>query len=153
KTLLHIDNHARKGTFFGATTGKEMRELGGQAPDGFWWAGFSSDGKVLATREVSWASGRLSIRLWDPATGKEKRTPLGEPASTQGSRGYLFDVFSPSCAFAPDAKTLAATQGHAVRLWDVASGKEVTPVVGQHTRICSLGFSADGRTLTTAGED
>jgi WD40 repeat protein len=153
KTLLHIDNHARKGTFFEATTGKEIRELGGQAPDGFWSAGFSSDGKLLATREVSWASGRLSIRLWDPATGKEKGTPLGESASTQGSRGYLFDVFSPSCAFAPDGKTLAATQGHAVRLWDVASGKEVTRVVGQHTRICSLGFSADGRTLTTAGED
>jgi len=55
-------------------------------------------------------------------------------------------------AFSPDGKTLASAGSDAkVKLWDVASGKELTTLLGHTERINGVAFSADGKRLATAG--
>jgi WD40 repeat protein len=73
---------------------------------------FAPDGRTLAS-----ASRDRTIKLWDPATGRELRTLRGH------------DEWVMCLAFAPDGRTLA-TGGYAdtVRLWQAASSDEVAAV-------------------------
>jgi RNA polymerase sigma factor (sigma-70 family) len=84
---------------------------------------FSSDSKMLATASDDTGSNVLgekpeksSLRLWDPATGKERKR-----FSVQGCRVQ-------SVAFSPNGKLLAAsvTDG-SIRLYDLATGQERAP--------------------------
>src|SRR5262249_13690798 len=70
---------------------------------------FSPDGKVLAVA-VAWAP----VQLFDADTGKEL-------PRLAGSQVGLFAAL----AFSPDGKRLAVGSGHGVRLWDIATGKEL----------------------------
>ncbi len=59
-----------------------------------------------------------------------------------------------SVAFAPDGRILAsAAESGVLRLWDVASGREIATLRGHHDRIWSLTFSPDGRIVASAGAD
>jgi WD40 repeat protein len=101
---------------------------------------FSPDGKILATA-CRW---NRTIHLWNAATGKQSGT-------LAGSQNSLL-------AFAPNG-TLAASSVHfcygrcgdlsggdgTLRLWDVASGRELWQVEGVGSR--SLALSPDGRAL------
>jgi WD40 repeat protein len=84
------------------------------------------------------------LRLWDPLTGKLKAALLGEGDWVRG------------LAFAPDGRLLASSDfSDAVRIWDVAAGKQLHQVAG-HGKIGgyrAVGFSADGATLTSWGDD
>lgn len=90
-----------------------------------------------------------TVRLWDLATGKEKRT-LGKEVSPVSG-----------LSFAPDGKTLAIGQwtqtqrGHfcRIRLCDVASGKEIQRFQSVGPRFDSLAFSADGKKLASLTGD
>ena len=57
-------------------------------------------------------------------------------------------------AFAPDGKWLA-TGGYdgSVQLWDTATGKVTTTLIGHHQRIGSLAFAPDSRTLASGAAD
>src|SRR5262249_4255510 len=69
---------------------------------------FSPDGKSLAL-----AVPGDSVRLWDPATGKEVNL-------------WRAPVHAATClAFAPDGKTLVAGGDKGVLRWDVDAGKEL----------------------------
>jgi roadblock/LC7 domain-containing protein len=102
----------------------------------------------------------LSLANEPPATDV-KRTPRPEelkPSAGAVTRlgkarhlnvGKVFSV-----AFSPDGKILAAgAWDGSIRLWDVATSKELRQCVGHTGWIKALAFSPDGQMLASAGKD
>lgn len=81
------------------------------------------------------------VRLWDTETGR----PLGILA---GHRHQVQAVI-----FSPDGRTLASVSGGELKLWHVASRRELATVVrgGSKARHCE--FTADGRAIFLADWD
>jgi WD40 repeat protein len=98
---------------------------------------FTRDGKTLIS-----ASGDRLIRLWDPASGKERRRLEGHTAAVL------------SLALAPDGKRLASGGAdRTVRLWNLTTGKEARLIQGHSRDVYSLTFSPDGTQLASADAD
>jgi WD40 repeat protein len=101
-----------------ATTGKVIRRLEGIGTvDALT---FAPKGKALITTSGG------TIRLWDPATGKEIAEPL--PERERDKNRFHFDFFTPDGATLATVSTPADKSPRvwdAIRLRDVASGKEV----------------------------
>jgi WD40 repeat protein len=157
-----------------AATGKETLQFRGHEK-GIGSFTLSSDGKTLVSGSLD-----QTLRFWDPSTGKELRqlkttkpiktvalAPDGKTMATGGWNGngpvqvwetatgkQLHQLPAASAlAFAPDGKTLVLGSGRAVRLWDVASGKERLPPAGHRDTITAIGLASDGKTLTTVSND
>jgi RNA polymerase sigma factor (sigma-70 family) len=129
-------------------TGKEMRIVA-KNTNGFDGFRMSADGKVLAA--TTYERGK-TIFVWDVATGKELCRIPGDAHLNQ------------SLAISPDNKLLAVADGpppqaggneppHDIRLWDIATGKEVRRFGRSKNAYWQVAFSADGRTLATADAD
>jgi WD40 repeat protein len=101
---------------------------------------FSPDGRILAT-----CSQTYRIDLWEVDSGRRLHTLAGT-----GFRGPSF------LSFSPDGSRLLSTFGNLwgydniVRLWDVARGKEIRPLIGHGASLCSVALSPDGSTVATA---
>ncbi len=98
-------------------------------------AEFSADGKLLAS--VTFDGG---IQVREAATGKELHRFAGPRADANAS-----------VAFSPDGKSLAVgcsdrTAG-SLRLWDLATGKDVPLLTSGKNELHSLAFSPDGKML------
>jgi RNA polymerase sigma factor (sigma-70 family) len=97
---------------------------------------FAPDSRTVA------ATAYGGIHFLESATGKTLRTI------------ELGDAGAGSLAFSPDGKILAATgTGSVVRLWQVATGRELFDRPGHRGAVRSVTFSPNGRLLATAAED
>jgi hypothetical protein len=96
---------------------------------------FSPDGRLLASCDDE------TVRLWDPATGAEKRTLTGHTGRVNG------------VAFSPDGRLLASCDDETVRLWDPATGAEKRTLTGHTGRVNGVAFSPDGRLLASCDDE
>ncbi|KAH8430992.1 uncharacterized protein LDX57_008653 [Aspergillus melleus] len=98
---------------------------------------FSPDGQTIAS-----ASNDRTVRLWDSATGVERRT-------LQGHRNSVRAV-----AFSPDGQTVAsASNDNTVRLWDPATRVGCRTLQGHRNSVRAVAFSPDGQTVASASDD
>ncbi|MDP3048849.1 MAG: caspase family protein [Thermodesulfovibrionales bacterium] len=118
-------------------TGREIRTFSGHA-DGIYSVAFSPDGKFALSG--SWDA---TVKLWDIATGKEIKTFIGH------SKGYELTnwVTAPgvlSVAFTHNGKYAVSAGDASVRIWDIATGKELAMFIafkdGEWIVITSEGY-------------
>nr|WP_272923943.1 helix-turn-helix domain-containing protein [Streptomyces sp. SID3343] len=116
-------------------TGRVVRTLADHR-DSVLGLALSPDRATLAT-----AGRDQTLRVWNPATGAQRRRPL---------TGHTAPVTS--AAFSPDGHTLVSTaRDHTVRLWDLKQGRAVT-LSGHTNRVRGVRF-LDESTLVSAAED
>jgi len=98
---------------------------------------FSPDGKLIAS-----ASGNLTVRLWDAATGAHRRT-------LEGHSNWVLAV-----AFSPDCKLIAsASDDRMVRLWDAAIRAHRRTLEGHSDVVSAVAFPPDGKLIASASND
>jgi WD40 repeat protein len=139
-------------------SGSLVRTLSGHT-GGVYSVAFSPDGRLLASgscgqplTQSPWCA-QGEIKLWDVASGREVRTLTGHTSDVR------------SVAFSPDGRLLASgscgqpltqspwcAQGE-IKLWDVASGREVRTLTGHTSSVLSVAFSPDGRLLASGSRD
>jgi WD40 repeat protein len=130
-----------------ADSGRRVRDL----PPGneslmIRYATFLPDGRAVLAREVGRGNARFNeIRLWEVETGRLLRSfSLGDSEPV-------------CCAVSPDGSTLATGgdyRGHAIRLWDLATGKPAGRLPGHAGgTVTALAYSRDGKLLASGGGD
>ncbi|MHB1560748.1 MAG: WD40 repeat domain-containing serine/threonine protein kinase [Isosphaeraceae bacterium] len=114
--------------------------------DEAWAVAFSPAGRILASGSDD-THERRTIKLWDPATGRE----------LAGWKGHTATVAA--IAFSPDGRLMATVSfdagapGHPnVLLWDAATRERLASLEGHSAWVRAVAFSPDGRTLATGGE-
>ncbi len=127
----------------------------------------SPDGKLLATRSTD-----QILRLWEVATGKERRQIVESGSTPNGAfywSGGFNNAISQRIAFSPDGSLIGIlpSEGNlqdsmtgqplpndpTIRLWDVATGKSVRRFDEPRAKPVCLVFARDGRTLATGNQD
>lgn len=98
---------------------------------------FSPDGKILAS------AGDWVVRLWDPATGKERRCLRGFRGPVRAMSLAPNGKFVVACGGSPD-------ETQPVRRWDVATGRALPWPVRPPGWINALAISPDSKTLAMA---
>lgn len=120
---------------------RELRLVGWQeAPVRF--LAFSSDGQTIAAINTGHSSPYSTspvVRLWDPATGRER----GRLDSNLGGLSAM--------AFSPDGRILATNGREGLECWDVVNRKVIRTLPA--SGVMALDFSADGRRLATGSGD
>ena len=142
RCIAHDQENPASAFVCDAETGKELVRLDGDFKDAgkdSWSirAAFAGDGKRIATLSDCGPE----VRLWDAQTGKLAGTfKRAKPVDDWD------DIRQASLAVSPDGKTIYAggfPSNSRVRRWDVASGKELPPLVGARSMVMSLVVTRD----------
>lgn len=135
--------------FWDLKTGQKTKTLEGHRSSVI-GISFSPDGRFLAS-----ASRDKTARLWNAETGEaikvlETQTPI---AVAYSPKPLKWKMPVTAVAFSPDGKTLAATTGRAVHLWETATGNQLRTLEGHSQSITSVVFLSDGRSLASGSLD
>jgi WD40 repeat protein len=96
---------------------------------------YAKDGRTLATTHLDG-----TVRLWDPATGREL-------ARLKGHEGIVNSV-----CFSPDGMWLVSGgDDNTLRLWEVATSKEIVKVTGHRAALSQVEFGPTGGTILSTG--
>ncbi len=91
--------------------------------------------------QVGWAQGQQEVSC-----------PPTQPNTFCTLSGHTDDVLS--VAFSPDGRLLASgSWDNTIKLWAVASGREVRTLSGHDSWVWSVAFSPDGLLLASASDD
>jgi WD40 repeat protein/beta-lactamase regulating signal transducer with metallopeptidase domain len=154
---------SRSIVFFDSSSGKELRKIESERPIASF--AFAPDSRTLATEN---ADGTVS--LWEVASAKE-RVRYGKPVAANppgnGARmtrvaievdGIISNANEPGgpvgVAFSPDGRALAVLgPNRAIRVLDVANGKQIVELKGHEGRPQTVAFAANGKALASGGND
>ena len=133
-----LDNLSRAGHYAAPTRPvplRELRRLVGHE-DGVWSVAFLPDGKNL----LSGGKDR-TLRLWDVESDGEPRILATTPQE-------------PRCvACTPDGRFALAAMGISVRVYELATGQEISRYAGHTNTVKALAFSSNSRRALSAGDD
>ncbi len=111
---------------------------------------------AVSPKDGGIASGDSSgeIRLWDSGSGAGASGKTGALKGVLASQGGLVG----SLRFSPDGRLLLATCGYSgcnttQRIYDAASGKELTTYAKHRNTVAASAFGADGSVVATGGGD
>lgn len=104
---------------------------------------FSPDGRLLAA--AGGPSGRFGeIKIWDVAAARPKVV-----TTIQGHADTILAI-----AFSPDGSTIAsASYDKLVKLWDIATGKQIKSLKEHSDAVYAVAFMPDGKRLVSAAGD
>jgi hypothetical protein len=132
-----------------AATGKRVREIVADLGSGQMPLIFAPDGRSLA-----FADRNGTVRLWETATGRMRRTFRSRTPPVRPDWGsYTLDDLVAALAFSPDGRLLALGWEHEVYLWDALTSEQVGHFAGHEGKVTALAFAPDGKTLASAGDD
>lgn len=108
---------------------------------------FTPDGETLVS------CGGAAVKVWDVATGREKRK-LQITTGAVDPKGL--DLESPyyGLALSSDGKMLAASKGDGtVHLWELATGEPKGVLLGRKSGTLVVAYAPDGKTVAAANND
>jgi WD40 repeat protein len=147
-TFEKSDGPASSLKLWDLSTGKQIRQFEGHTKD-VRRVAISPDGQRLLS-----ASFDGTMRLWDLQTGKKIRRFDG-PGNFVESVSFTPDGKRAVCSYGPGsaAKVYDEDPRCSLRLWDLATGKELKQFKGHGGPVLSLAVSGDGRLLVSGSAD
>ena len=104
--------------------------------------------RLFSSHSVSNNQGTTELKPQRVSLSRNEEQP---PQVLQGHTGYVFSI-----AFSPDGRTLASggrDKENSIKLWDVATGRELRKMNAYTRQVHSVAFSPDGRILASGNSD
>ena len=147
-------------------TGKEYPPFRAPGQKAIQGAVFSPNGRSIAID----LHGEDALRLWEIASGKERRVLGKKPPPSNGNPnmagmmwfggGFNGNVMMPctrpaaGAAFSQDGRLLAQSRtNNSVSIWELSTGKEIGQLKGHLGIVDALTFAPDGKSVATGGRD